>query len=113
MYYDAIFHFDQDAEKLSVALSNIRNYIRALGDEKFTVVLVVNGPGIKMMGKDDSQAEELTVLASLGLSVRVCQNALHHFNLKPEWLNPVCQVVPAGIIEIIHLQRKGFAYVKP
>uniref|UniRef100_I2Q133 Uncharacterized protein n=1 Tax=Desulfovibrio sp. U5L TaxID=596152 RepID=I2Q133_9BACT len=113
MYYDVIFHFDQDAEKLNVALSNIRNYITALQNEKFAVVLVVNGPGIKMMGKTDSQAEELTALASLGLSVRVCQNALHHFNLKPEWLNPVCRIVPAGILEIIDLQRKGFAYIKP
>ncbi|EHJ46744.1 DsrE family protein [Solidesulfovibrio carbinoliphilus subsp. oakridgensis] len=113
MYYDVIFHFDQDAEKLSVALSNVRNYIKALHAESFTIVLVVNGPGIKMMGKTDSQAEQLTELASLGLSVRVCQNALHHFHLKPEWLNPVCQIVPAGIIEIVDLQRKAFTYIKP
>jgi len=113
MHYDAVFHFDQDAAKLELTLANIRNYFDGLPQEHFTAVLVVNGPGITCMGKDDAQAAQVQELAARGLSVRVCQNALRGFHLTPAWLNPVCRIVPAGIIEIVDLERAGFAYIKP
>ncbi len=113
MHYDAVFHVDQDAVKLEMALTNITNYFEGLAHEQFTAVLLVNGPAIKLMGREDSRARQLADLAARGLSVRVCRNALRHFDLTPEWLNPVCHIVPAGIIELVDLQRQGFAYIKP
>jgi hypothetical protein len=50
---------------------------------------------------------------ALGAAVKVCNNALTHFGLDPDRLCPGCEVVPAGVVEIVELQRKGFAYVKP
>jgi uncharacterized protein len=113
MHYDVLFHVDQDAQKLEMALTNVSNYLAGLPSEHFIAVLVVNGPAIQLMGKEDVHAATLQELAARGLEVRVCQNAMRHFNLTPEWLNPVCRIVPAGVIEIVDLQRKGFAYIKP
>lgn len=113
MRYDAVFHFDQDAATLALALANIRNYFDGLTEESFTAVLLVNGPGITCMGKTSPQADQIQELADRGLSVRVCQNAMRSFNLMPEWLHPACRIVPAGVIELVQLERAGFAYIKP
>uniref|UniRef100_UPI0038994495 DsrE family protein n=1 Tax=Halodesulfovibrio marinisediminis TaxID=458711 RepID=UPI0038994495 len=96
-----------------MTISNIENYYESLSGKKFNSYLVINGPGIKFLGKEDPHAPMLTELANLGLQIKVCQNAMHHFQIQPDWLLPVAQIVPAGLLEIIDLQRKGFAYIKP
>lgn len=113
MHYDALFHFDNSEPELNIAISNIQNYRKALPDTDFTAVLLVNGPGIKLMGKDSPQAQALQELHEAGVSIRVCNNAMNKFGLTAEWLHPACTIIPAGIVEIVDLQRKGFAYVKP
>jgi len=75
--------------------------------------MVVNGPGIKLMGKDSEYAESLKELHEQGLSIRVCQNAINNFNIETTWLIPFCRIVPAGVIEIVNLQREGCVYLKP
>lgn len=113
MHYDVVFHFDKGVTELEIAISNIENYFKGLSGKKFHAHLVVNGPGIKMLGKDDPHAEQLTHLSNIGLQIQVCQNAVDHFSIKPEWLLPSAQIVPSGLLEIIDLQRKNFAYIKP
>ena len=113
MHNDIVFHFDKGEQELNIAISNIKNYFSALENENFSAILVVNGPGIQLMGNEGSYSSQLVELRELGLEIRVCNNALNHFKLKAEWLNPVCQIVPAGIIEIVDLQRNGFVYLKP
>lgn len=113
MHNDIVFHFDNSEAELNIAISNIRNYFGALQGKEFTAVLVVNGPGIQLMGKDGAHAHPLQELHGMGLSIRVCNNAMNHFSLTSQWLNPVCQIVPAGILEIVDLQRAGYAYIKP
>lgn len=113
MHYDVVFHFDKGNEELDITISNIKNYFEGLSGQKFTACLVVNGPGIKLLGKDDPHAQKLTELADLGLEIKVCQNAMNHFKIEPEWLLPSGKIILAGLLEIIDLQRKGYAYIKP
>ena len=113
MRYDVVFHVDQDAAALNAALTNIHNYFTALPGQTFTVELLVNGAAIQLMGADGEHAGALAEIAGLGTKVRVCRNALHHFNLSPEWLCPVCEIVPAGVVELVERQAEGYAYVKP
>ncbi len=114
-YYNILFHLDKGEAELKIALNNIRNYfigIRDLGVEA-SAVLVVNGPGVQWMGKDGEYAAPLLELVDQGLSIRVCRNALNNFHLESDWLLPCCRVVSAGVLEIIDLQRAGYAYLKP
>ena len=48
-----------------------------------------------------------------GLSIRLCNNALNAFKVDRSKLWKGCEVIPAGMVEIVRLQREGFAYVKP
>ena len=113
MHYDIVFHLDQGQDELNIALSNITNTFKALPEEKFTLVLLVNGPAIKLMVKDTDNCARLLELCEKGLELRVCNNALTHFNIASETLCPACQIVPAGILELVNLQRQGYAYIKP
>lgn len=113
MHYDVVFHFDKGVAELEIAISNIENYFKGLSGKKFRAHLVVNGPGIKLLGKDDPHATQLTHLSNIGLQIQVCQNAITHFSIEQEWLLPSAQIVSSGLLEIIDLQRKGFAYIKP
>ncbi|MHC1791686.1 DsrE family protein [Solidesulfovibrio sp.] len=113
MHYDIVFHLDQGQDELNIALSNIANVFKALPDDEYTLVLLVNGPAIKLMVKDTDNCVKLLKLCDQGLELRVCNNALTHFKIAPESLCPACRIVPAGILELVNLQRQGFAYIKP
>lgn len=113
MHYDVLFHVDTDGTALDMALTNIANYFAALPEEPYTVVLLVNGPAITLMVKDDAHAARLEELAAKGLDIRVCRNAMRHFDIAPDRLTPACRIVPAGVVEIVELQRQGFAYIRP
>ena len=115
MFYDLLVHVDlPDESRFVMALGNINNYLAALNGEPCTVVLLANGGAANFLArKDNAQTEAIEKLAQAGVSFRVCANAMRHFGLDAVWLNPACTVVPAGIVELVDLQRKGFAYVKP
>ncbi len=113
MQYDILFHVDHTEADMNIAISNIANSLAALEGQACRLVMVVNGPAIKLMVKAGVHAAALQDLLGKGLNIRVCQNAMRKFDLDSEALIPGCRVVPAGIIELVNLQREGFAYIKP
>lgn len=114
MNYNLLAHLDlDDAQRLRMACENIRNYNAALPTEKFQVVVLANGPAVKLFTADCPVADEVAALAATNVSFRLCANALRKFSIPHESLLPCCTVVPAGLVEIVHLQREGFVYFKP
>ena len=113
MNYNVVFHVDLDDEKiLKLALSNIHNFYNTTQSEGAEVVLLANGPAVMLFSKGNTP-KEVKELQEKGLSVRLCQNALNKFELTAELIEDSILVVSAGIIELIELQRNGFAYIKP
>ena len=56
----------------------------------------------------------LTLLRALAVLVLLlCANALADNKIDHADIWPGCDVVPAGLVEIVRLQREGFAYIKP
>ena len=101
MSYDLCLHVDaNDPAVLAFAFVNARNYMNGLPGKEFELVLVANGPA----------AEELM---ARGLKLRLCKNALDANKMTAADLWPGCEVVPAGLVEIVELQNKGFAYIRP
>ena len=47
------------------------------------------------------------------MRVMLCANALADTKIDHARLWPGCSVVPAGLVEVVRLQREGFAYIKP
>lgn len=113
MSYNVVFHVDFDDEKcVNIALTNILNFYASPQSQDAQVVLVVNGPAIKLFTKD-SVFPDLATAIEKGASVRVCQNAVTKFGIEPENLADNLTIIPAAIVELIDLQNAGFAYIKP
>lgn len=113
MNYNVVFHVDLDDEKiLHLALSNIHNFYNAPQSQGAEVVLLANGPAVKLFSKGNAP-KELASLQAKGASIRLCQNAVGKFEIAPEELEDGIVIVPAGIVELIDLQNNGFSYIKP
>lgn len=113
--YDLLLHVDKPDGSINIAFSNAVNYAAALPEEEFNMVLVVNSKAVTQLVRDhaDLNREKMRQAAKSGLSIKVCRNALKDNNVSPEALCEECEVVPAGIVEIVDKQRLGYAYVKP
>ena len=115
MYYDLVIHVDDnDPARLNLAFNNVANYKAALPGEDFRVVMVANGPAVQLFSRANAAlAERGAKLMAEGLSIRLCNNALKSFSVAREDLWEGCEVVPAGVVEIVKLQREGFALLRP
>lgn len=115
MNYDVVLHVDSDEPKvLNLALNNAANYKNGLPGESFRMVLVANGPAVTLFTADHAElAARGAELAAMGLDIRLCANALKSHGIASDALWPDSHVVPAGVVEIVRLQREGFAYIKP
>ncbi len=113
--YDLVIHVDDnDAGRLGLAFNNVVNYTVALPAESFQVAMVVNGPAVQLLtASQENLAETGAELMKKGLRIKVCRNALRKFGIAEEALWPGLEVVPAGIVEIVKLQRGGFLYLRP
>jgi intracellular sulfur oxidation DsrE/DsrF family protein len=113
MNYNLLLHVDADDPKLlNLAFNNVANYRNALPGKNFEMVLVANGPAAKQFAAPDCAARGRELM-DMGLDIRVCANALKVFDVEADRLWAGCRIVPAGVVEIVRLQREGFAYIKP
>jgi uncharacterized protein len=78
-------------------------------------VLLFNGPAVTLLQSDACAPyrEEIWQLQQARVSFKVCRNALNRFNVDPDNLIEGCEIVPAGVVALIELQRDGYAYIKP
>lgn len=115
MDYNLILHMDSsDDNVMRLVLRNAANYLNALPDENFQLVIVANGPAVKQFIRGQGKNEETArALAERGVQFRLCANALKDNALTKEQLWSFCTIVPAGLVEIVKLQRVGYAYIKP
>jgi len=116
--YKVLFHIDQDDEDLLViAIKNALNLIADRGVSSVRIAFVANYVAPKLFIKDvlaEETAENLANLAeNKNVSVFICNNSLRNLNIDKTELLDFCEVVPAGIVKIVELQNRGFAYVKP
>ncbi len=111
-----VFHLDWDQpERLVLALENIKNLFKEVPPQLCKVNVVANGKAVTLFRKDKvgERASDMTDLHKLGVRFKMCRNAMAKNKIEKADLFEVCEVVPAGILEIINLQHEGFAYVKP
>ena len=113
--YNLLLHIDSDDVKtLDLALANAHHFLTAFTDETIRLVLIVNGPGVKLITTQyPEQAKKASEMARKGASVMVCGNALKAYEMDNSELWPDIEVVSNGIVEIVRLQNEGMAYVKP
>lgn len=111
-----VFHLDMDQEaRLVLALENIKNLFKEVPPQQCQVNVVANGKAVTLFRKDKvgERASDISELHKLGVRFKMCRNALAKNKIEKADLFEVCEIVPAGILELINLQQEGFAYVKP
>lgn len=114
-FYDAILHLDsKDPAMLQLVLKNANNYLNGLPDENFQLHIVVNGAGVTLFTNDHQDLKDLAHPVKMrGVKFKLCANAIKEHNINSQNLWDWCDIVPAGLVEVVRLQREGFAYIKP
>lgn len=112
---------DNDAKTLNLSLNNVQNllnYYKGKG-QKVQIEVVANGPGLHMLRMDTSPVKDrITTLSAENADLRfsACANTVAAMEKqegkKPELLSQA-QVVPAGVVRILELEKQGYAYIKP
>jgi intracellular sulfur oxidation DsrE/DsrF family protein len=110
-----------DKQRLVFVLNNVENildYYQGRGNE-VSIRVVCHGPGLHLLRCDTSPVKErlLQMADSLNeISFYACKNTLKKMTKaegkQPEIINQAT-LVPAGLPEIIELQRLGWIYLKP
>ncbi len=115
-------HVDQnDKRVMNMALNNAQNvskYYAAKG-EKVVIELVAYGPGLHMLRDDTSPVKsriETMSLSMPNLTFSACGNTHRKMSKKAGKqikLMSEAKMVPSGVVRLIELQEKGFAYIRP
>ena len=108
-------------ERLNFVLNNVENicdYYRDQGNE-VAIRVVCHGPGLHLLRIDTSPVKErlLKMIENLDvLSLYACANTMERMaraeGRRPDIIEQAV-LVPAGLPEIIELQRQGWIYIKP
>jgi intracellular sulfur oxidation DsrE/DsrF family protein len=106
---------------MNLALNNATNvaqYYKDLG-EKVTIEVVTFGPGLHML-RDDTSPVKARIKAikesTPAISFKACGNTqenMHKVENKEIPLIPEATVVKSGVVRVMELQEKGWAYVRP
>ncbi|SHF37069.1 hypothetical protein SAMN02745218_02084 [Desulfofundulus australicus DSM 11792] len=108
-----LFHINE-AERWPRVITNIINFLRDVGAERASIVVLANGSGV--LGYNPGEQDLISQMENLhkvGVAFIACRNALIAHEINEEGLPDFVVVVPAGITEIVRRQVQGYAYIKP
>jgi hypothetical protein len=116
------FQIDQnDPQVMNLVLNNATNVVEYYRgkNEDVDVDIVTYGPGLHMLRADTSPVKvriaEMS-LASPEITFAACQNTQVNMAKqegKEIALVSEARVVPSGVVRLIELQEKGYAYIRP
>ena len=92
-------------------VKQIHNFMTAAPKAKVEVVCHNNGITF-LQSNVTKQAEGIKALAARGVDFVACENTLRERKIDKKDLLPEISFVPAGVVEIVLKQDKGWAYIK-
>ncbi len=116
MKLKVVFHIDGDNnELLTMALNNMENLLKEVSPEETDIYLVANGTAVKLFQRKRASlyASRIKKFFDSGVRFLLCNNSLKNMNIRSDELLKTCEIVTAGILELIRLQTDGCAYIKP
>ncbi len=112
---------DNNPQLMNLALNNARNvydYYKSKGED-VAIEVVTFGPGLHMLRDDTSPVKQRIasmVLEVPGIAFIACGNTQANQSKqenKPITLISDAKVVPSGVVRLMELQGKGYAYIRP
>ncbi len=81
--------------------------------ETFKLIMVVNGPAVQQLVKDNSDLlSKAQEAVANGLKIHVGQCAMNSYHVEKDMLWSFVEVVPSATLDLVQLQNAGFAYMK-
>lgn len=117
----AIHVDDNDPKRMNMALNNAKNiqkYYDGVGEE-VEIRIVAYGPGLHMLRADTSPVAHRIETMSLelpNLTFAACGNTHAAMSAKADKeveLLEEAELVPSGVVELVELQKDGWAYIRP
>lgn len=87
------------------------NFLAAAPKAKIEIVCHNNGITF-LQSATTKQGEKIKELAGRGVDFVACENTMRERKIKREELVATCRTVPAGVVEVVLKQDKGWAYIK-
>jgi hypothetical protein len=120
-YKVALHVDDNDAAKMNLTLNNVQNIVAEFkkSGRKIDIQVVTYGPGLHMFRDDSSPVKariQEIALANPNVTFAACGNTQTNMSKaekKDIKLISEAKVVPSGVVHLVELQRRGYAYVKP
>ncbi len=104
---------DNDPAKWNLALNNAENLQQALGAKNVDIEIVAYGPGINMLKAESIVGNRIDDAMKAGVKLEACQVTMRKAKLtKADMLDKI-GYVPGGVIEIMHREQEGWAYIRP
>ena len=112
---------DNDPKLQNLALNNAKNvaeYYAAKG-QKVDIQIVTYGPGLHMLRSDTSQVKQRIAEMSLensNIAFVACANTRGNMAKQESKDIPLiseAKLVPSGVVQIMELQKSGYAYIRP
>ena len=99
-------------------LSNIRNHLNSVGDDKAEIVALMNGDGVGLLTSAKSHPEvaaQVDALRGRGVRFLICRNTLvdRHMPLDALYGARPADLVQSGVAELARLEQQGYAYIRP
>ena len=103
---------EDDSRKWHTVLANINNVQEELGG-KVEVAVVLIGPGLGMIKADALTANGVQDAMTTGVRFVACGNSMQSMKLTRDDLVDGVAHARAGYVEIMRLQKLGYAYIRP
>jgi intracellular sulfur oxidation DsrE/DsrF family protein len=111
-----VYHFDSGYSQASNGLRNLNNHLEV--DPKGKIIAVAHAAGVDFLMEDAKDAlgpfdARVQDLMGKGVRFQVCEITLRARKLKKDQFIIGVEFVPSGVVQIAHLQKEGYAYLKP
>jgi hypothetical protein len=110
-----------DAAMMNLALNNAENVVQYYKDlhQNVSIDVVTFGPGLHMLREDTSPVKariETLALSAPEIAFEACGNTREKMRQAENKEIPIvsqAKVVRSGVVRVMELQERGWAYVKP
>ena len=116
--HKVFFHLtESDPQRAKAVLTNVQNFVDVVGWRNIEALeLVVHGPGLRPFvakGIDPEVKAQVEALLTAGMSMDACQITMRRQSIRPEELVEGLTPIPSGVVRVMELEEKGYAYIRP
>lgn len=104
---------DDSPKTWGQALNVVENLQQAYGKENVEIKLVALGFGIGILTLDSPAGGRVQDALKSGAQIAACEVTMRRRKLARDDMLPNIAYVPAGVVEIIKLQKEGWSHIRP